>query len=393
MRHAGTALPFVIFHELSCALFGGKPNTGVGGVNGAWRTRALTFLGLLSCLFFAGSIRANAQFNVVGAPPVPATAAREQVKTLLEKVDSGNRQQTVATISGLLTWYRDLVDEELIAAWHKDGRANLPEVIELLADSHLASAIVEYSWIQQRQAAFSPAYAPMLGHLMARYPESAKPFLDDLLGPQPADLSQAEAEAVCRILLDMPDLGTWRKSALQILPHYRRVAENLLAQDIRGGDKEKSYSAQRWLTSLKAVDPAFEAQSSTASATPPRLVAPAPAANAQNRQNAPSAPTPSTAAHGGVVLTPLNPAAVDDTLHSVAYTTPAVIDFVNRSNTPVDIYWINYQGDRRLDRAGLPVGATWSESTFLTHPFLVVVSGTGGTTAQDTGPASPRLRR
>lgn len=38
-----------------------------------------------------------------------------------------------------------------------------------------------------------------------------------------------------------------------------------------------------------------------------------------------------------------------------------------------------------LYRAGLAVGATWWAGTFLTHPWLVVLSGTGGTTAHDTG--------
>jgi len=161
------------------------------------------------------------------------------------------------TISGLLPWYRDLADEEIVATWQRDGRANLPEVIESLADSHLATAIVEGSWRRQRQATFNPAYAPLLGHLMLRYPESAKPFLDDLLGPaasgQPMpDLSPAEAEAVCEILVDMPtDIGTWKRSAMQILPLYRRAAETVLAREVRGGDQEKSYQAQRWLIDLK----------------------------------------------------------------------------------------------------------------------------------------------
>jgi hypothetical protein len=212
--------------------------------------------------FIAASMCATAQFKEVGPPPIPAPAARQQIRTLLEKVDPGNRQQTVTTISGLLAWYRDLVDEEIIAAWQKDGRANLPEVIESLADSHLASSIVENSWRKQREATFMPAYAPMFGHLMLRYPESAKPFLDDLLrlgapGQPTPDLSTPEAETVCRILIDMPtDIGTWKKSALQILPHYRRTAESLLARDLHGDDQEKSYRAQLWLADLKSNVPA-----------------------------------------------------------------------------------------------------------------------------------------
>jgi len=51
----------------------------------------------------------------------------------------------------------------------------------------------------------------------------------------------------------------------------------------------------------------------------------------------------------------------------------------------VDIYWIDFDGDRVLYREGLAAGATWTVSTFLTHPWLVVAAGTGGTTTQDSG--------
>jgi hypothetical protein len=217
-------------------------------------------IGLWAFAFFAAGVTANAQFKVVGPAPYPPTVARQKIKTLLEGVDSANRKQTIETLSGLLSWYRDSIDEELIAAWQKDTRANLTEVMESLADSRVASAVVEFSWHERRQDAFDPAYAPIFANLMSRFPESAKPFLDDLLGPmasgrQMPDLSPPEAETVCRILLDMPDIGTWRKSALEILPHYRRVAEGLLVQDLHGSDREKSYQAQRWLADLKADMP------------------------------------------------------------------------------------------------------------------------------------------
>jgi len=206
---------------------------------------------------------ANAQFKVVGPPPYSPAVAHQKIRTLLEGVDPANRQQTVETISGLLSWYRDILDDELIAAWQKDSRANLTEVIESLAGPRVALAIVEFSWRERRQGALNPNYAPMFVNLMTRFPESAKPFLDGLLGTtsQPApDLSQPEAEAVCRILLDMPDIGTWRKSALQILPHYRRVAESLLVQDLHGSDQEKSYQAQLWLADLKSDVPGIANQ-------------------------------------------------------------------------------------------------------------------------------------
>jgi hypothetical protein len=216
----------------------------------------LRVLIVLWVVLSAGSGTVLAQFKEIGPPPVSAAVARQEIRTLLEKVDFSNQRETIDKISGLLVWYRDLADEELIAAWKGDGRARLPQVLESLADAQVASAIIEYSWRQQRHDAFTSAYAPTLIMLMSRYPASAKPFLDDLLGRAAAggrmpDLEPSEAEAVCRILLDMPDIGTWRKDALEILPHYRPAAENLLAQDLHSGDGEKSTRAQFWLADLK----------------------------------------------------------------------------------------------------------------------------------------------
>jgi hypothetical protein len=219
------------------------------------RTIRLMMSGMLLLAPLIVSGTASAQFREAPPAPYPPAEARTRIRTLLDHVDAGNRQQTVATLTGLVVWYRDLIDEELSGAWQRDGRANLPEVVVSLADPQVASAIVAFSWNEGRQAAFIVGYAPMLGKLMARYPESARPFLDDLLGrgqPVPV-LSPSEAEAVCRILLDMPDNGTWRKSALQILPHYRQSAESLLNQDLNGADGEKSTAARFWLADLGAA--------------------------------------------------------------------------------------------------------------------------------------------
>jgi hypothetical protein len=81
----------------------------------------------------------------------------------------------------------------------------------------------------------------------------------------------------------------------------------------------------------------------------------------------------------------LDPAIADDDSRSTEYSTPAPITFINRSSGPVDIYWIDYQGHRMLYRAELAVGASWRTGTFLTHPWLVVATGTGGTKERDTG--------
>jgi hypothetical protein len=211
---------------------------------------------LCACLLVTASMTVEAQFKEI--PPAPYTpgVARQKIRTLIENAGPDNRQQTADRLSSLLVWYRDLVDDELIAAWKGDERANLPALMTLLADSRVASAIVEFSWHQQRSATFNLTYAPMLGDLMARYHGSADPFVHDLLGPavaggQMPDLSQPEAQAVCRILLDMPDTGNWKKTALLILPHYRLSAQDLLVQDLRGNNQEKIYRAQFWLADLK----------------------------------------------------------------------------------------------------------------------------------------------
>ena len=265
------------------------------------RWHACVTFAVWSMALFAASPAADAQFKELGPPPLTPAAARQKFKRLLETVDAGNRQQTVATISGLLPWYRDIFDEELIAAWQKDGRANLPELIKPLASSRAASGIIEFSWRRQREATFLPVYAPMFGDLMARYAESAKPFLEDLRGPAP-DLSPQVASAVCRILLDMPDLGTWRRDALHILPHYRSVAESLLVQDLRGGDDEKRYQARVWLSDLRSNPSilANERNSSTSDQSSPaydrrrrRGVSPLPPVlDGPPASNRPSAPTP-----------------------------------------------------------------------------------------------------
>ena len=212
--------------------------------------------GIRATLFFVAlSMPVCAQFKEAPPAPYSLAVARQKVRLLIETGDPDNQQQRAEKLSGLLVWYRDIVDDELIAAWKGDQRAKLPALMPLLADSRAASAIIEFSWRQQRAATFNLAYAPMLGDLMARYQNSADPFVRDLTGPmaggQMPDLSASEADTVCRILLDMPDTGNWKKIALQVLPHYRLAAQNLLVGDLRGDDTEKSYRAQRWIADLR----------------------------------------------------------------------------------------------------------------------------------------------
>lgn len=202
------------------------------------------------------SMTLSAQFKETPPAPYSPAVARQKIRMLLESGEPDNRQQAGETLSSLLVWYRDIIDEELIAAWKGDQRAKLPALMPLYADSRVASAVVESSWREQRASTFTLTYAPVLGDLMARYPSAAEPFIHDLTGPaaeagQMPALSPSEAEAVCRILLDMPDTGDWKKIALQVLPHYRAAAQNLLLRDWRGNDREISYRAQRWMAELR----------------------------------------------------------------------------------------------------------------------------------------------
>jgi hypothetical protein len=59
----------------------------------------------------------------------------------------------------------------------------------------------------------------------------------------------------------------WKASALRILPHYRDVAETLLAADANEVDQDTRYNALRWSAALK----------STAQAPSPRVALAPPA--------------------------------------------------------------------------------------------------------------------
>lgn len=226
---------------------------------------------------------ANAQFKITGPAPYTEPVARQKIKALLGKLDPAERQETIQAISGLLTWYRDIFDDELIGAWQRnEARENLTAAMKPLADARIASAIIEFSWHKQRPATFTLAFAPMFVDLMARSPDAAQPFFDDLLASNNNEnglnLSQSEMDSVCRILLDLPDVRTWRKNALRILPHYQSTADFLLKQDLRSDNEEKRNLAQVWRLDLRLDSPAptpglrrrLEPSSSVpASSTPP----------------------------------------------------------------------------------------------------------------------------
>jgi hypothetical protein len=222
-------------------------------------------LGVLLCLLLHLLVPAAwAQFKEIGPPPFSPAVARQRIQSLLDQVAPANRQQTIEKLNTLTPWFRNILDEELTAGWQKDSRERLTLVMEALADDRVAAAVVEFSWRKRTDATLKPSYASLLGHLMARYPESGRAFLSDLLGPVTPELSPSQIETVCRILLDMPDIGTWNESALQILPRYRATAERLLVQDRQGDDQEKSYRAQMWLAQLRGEKPGVASRPSIA---------------------------------------------------------------------------------------------------------------------------------
>jgi hypothetical protein len=95
----------------------------------------------------------------------------------------------------------------------------------------------------------------MFADLMARFPESATSFRADLLGSGAMpELSESEAETVCRILLEMPEIGTWREDARRVFRKYPHAAEVVLNQEAQGTDQDKSWQAQAWLNELRRQD-------------------------------------------------------------------------------------------------------------------------------------------
>lgn len=89
-------------------------------------------------------------------------------------------------------------------------------------------------------------------------------------------------------------------------------------------------------------------------------------------------------ANAGIALQPLDPVHVDNSSRSQAGVTRARITFINNSSYAVELYWIDYDGNR-VFYVTLPSQYNVTSETYLTHPWLVVRSGTGATTTQGTG--------
>jgi len=65
--------------------------------------------------------------------------------------------------------------------------------------------------------------------------------------------------------------------------------------------------------------------------------------------------------------------AVRDEPRSLASDTHALLTFANRSGQTVNIYWIDFGGNRQLYQT-LKSGGTFTQQTYLTHPWLVTDS-------------------
>jgi von Hippel-Lindau disease tumor suppressor protein/PEP-CTERM motif-containing protein len=86
-------------------------------------------------------------------------------------------------------------------------------------------------------------------------------------------------------------------------------------------------------------------------------------------------------AQAGVVLSNLNPVVVDSSLNS---DTPASIDFINHLNYAVDVWWMDFSGSKIFYNT-LAANTDYVQLTYLTHPWLIVKSGSGDTNANGTG--------
>lgn len=47
------------------------------------------------------------------------------------------------------------------------------------------------------------------------------------------------------------------------------------------------------------------------------------------------------------------------------------INFTNQASGPVNIYWLNQQGQRVAYKKGLAAGASYTQSTYVTHPWVI----------------------
>jgi von Hippel-Lindau disease tumor supressor len=57
-------------------------------------------------------------------------------------------------------------------------------------------------------------------------------------------------------------------------------------------------------------------------------------------------------------------------IKSVSHDVEATLKFVNKSGKTVKVYWLDYEGDRKLYQT-LQDGESYDQPTYLTHPWVI----------------------
>ncbi len=70
---------------------------------------------------------------------------------------------------------------------------------------------------------------------------------------------------------------------------------------------------------------------------------------------------------------PRQSCALEPTSHSIDGTTSTRVDFFNLTSQTVSVYWLNYNGSR-VPYGTLPPGGSAAQSTYVTHPWVLIDS-------------------
>jgi hypothetical protein len=68
---------------------------------------------------------------------------------------------------------------------------------------------------------------------------------------------------------------------------------------------------------------------------------------------------------------PARPCSTEPGMASSTFDTTTTITFVNATSAPVDVYWLDYSGQRVLYYPGLAPGASYVQETYASHPWVV----------------------
>jgi hypothetical protein len=80
--------------------------------------------------------------------------------------------------------------------------------------------------------------------------------------------------------------------------------------------------------------------------------------------------------------------AQEGSLRSINADTPTQVTFVNRGAVAIRTYWLNYQG-RRVFYRDLAAGASYTQQTYLTHPWVITNNSSGECAALFLPASSP----